>query len=225
MLCIAKALEGDWWAFPNWFSLLAQSMKEIEPGRGPAFSEEPRSHQTEIDSVRKMENYIGCKAWRLVGNDAMTRDDLSQEARVAIIEVIRRQDYADGYLIKVVSHAMSGCLRRGSSIDRSWPHWRRSRAYRLVRLDQPDGPTPQALRDGHKPQASFEEAADNSVMLDQLVDHLNQREQTVLACLRRGCSQVEAGRILGCSPPTVHRTVGGYQGQGQGDLADPRDTS
>jgi len=204
---MSQALEGDWWALPNWFSLLAQSMKEIEPGRGPASAGEPRSHQTEIDSVRKMENYIGYKAWRLVGNDAMTRDDLAQEARLAIIEVMRRQDYADGYLIKVVSHAMSGYLRRGSSVDRSWPHWKRSRVYRLVRLDQPDRPTPNALRDGHKPGASFEEAADNSVMLDQLVDHLNQREQTVLACLRLGCSQVEAGRILGCSPPTVHRIV------------------
>jgi len=182
-------------------------MKETEPGRQPAFPEEPRSHETEIDSVRKMENYIGYRAWRLVGNDAMTRDDLAQEARVGIIEVIRRQDYADGYLIKVVSHAMSGYLRRGSSIDRSWPHWKRSRVYRLVRLGQPDGPTPKALRDVHKTEASFEEGADNSVMLDQLVDYLNQREQTVLACLRRGCSQVEAGRILGCSPPTVHRIV------------------
>ena len=207
MLCVTQALEGDWRAFPNWFPLLAQSMKETEPGIQPAFSGEGISRETEIHSIRKMENYIGHKAWRLVGNDAMTRDDLAQEARVAIIEVMRRQDYADGYLIKVVSHAMSGYLRRGSSIDRSWPHWKRSRVYRLVRLGQPDGPTPKALRDVHKTEASFEEGADNSVMLDQLVDYLNQREQTVLACLRRGCSQVEAGRILGCSPPTVHRIV------------------
>ena len=186
-------------------------MKEIEPRREPATIGEGQSQDPEIDSLRKMENYIGYKAWRLVGNDAMTRDDLAQEARGAIIEVIRRQDYADGYLIKVVSHAMSGYLRKGRSIDRTWPCWKRSRVYRLVRLDQPDRPTPKALRDGHKPQASFEEAADNSVMLDQLVDHLNQREQTVLACLRRGYSQVEAGRLLGCSPPTVHRIVAGIK--------------
>ena len=82
---MSEALEGDWWAFPNWFPLLALSMKEIEPGRQPAFSADPKAHETEIHSIRKMENYIGYKAWRLVGNDAMTRDDLAQEARVAII--------------------------------------------------------------------------------------------------------------------------------------------
>ena len=54
---------------------------------------------------------------------------------------------------------------------------------------------------------SFEEAVDIKVMLDQLATHLGQRDQRVLTLLQRGYSLADASRTLGCSKPTVHRTV------------------
>ena len=188
-------------------------MKEIEPRREPAFSGEPKPPENEIESIRKMENYVGYEAWLLVGNDPMTRDDLSQEARVAILKVVRRKDCAREYLRMAARHAMVNYLRRGSSVDRTWGHIRRPHTYHLVGLEGLDSSNQGSASGDHRGESSFEVAADDRIMLDQLAPRLSARERTVLDLLRKGHSQAEVSRWLSCSEPTVHRIVAAIKGK------------
>ena len=154
-----------------------------------------------------MEGYIGYKAGLPPDGDWMTKDDLAQEARIAIVRATRKLDYGTGYLRGVVKHAMTDYLRRGTSVDRTWPSRDRSRVYEFESLDKPKRPGSKALNHGHKGEAIFEEAVDTRIMLDQLATHLSRRERGVLACLRRGYSQADAGRMMECSQTTVHRIL------------------
>ena len=154
-----------------------------------------------------MEGFIAHKAWLLADGDSMTKDDLAQEARTAIVTAMRKRDYGTGYLRGVAKHAMTDYLRRGTSVDRTWPSRDRSRVYEFESLDKPKRPGSKALNHGHKGEAVFEEAVDTRIMLDQLASHLSRRERGVLACLRRGYSQAAAGRMMECSQTTVHRIL------------------
>ena len=69
-----------------------------------------------------MEDYVGYRTWYLAEADKMMREDLAQEARMAMIKTLSNGDgYPNSYLRKVASSAMSRYLRKGRSIGHRNP--------------------------------------------------------------------------------------------------------
>lgn len=72
-----------------------------------------------LERLERLESYIDYKTWYLVENDHMTRQDLAQEARKAVVTTLKSgNQYPNAYLRKVASSAMSQYLRKGRSVDR-----------------------------------------------------------------------------------------------------------
>ena len=161
-----------------------------------------------LSRLEELDDYIGYRAWHLAETDRMTREDLAQEARGAIVERLQTGDhYPNSYLGKVACTAMSRYLRRGRSVDRPWSNYERGLGYEVCSLDAPrcDG------RDHHEVslyrQRRVEDTVHARMMLGQLESHLDEQQQDVLYFLRQGYSQVDISRALGCPARRIYNTT------------------
>ena len=161
-----------------------------------------------LSRLEQLDDYIGYRAWYLMDSDHMAREDLSQEARKAIVKTLKNGDhYPNSYLRQVASTAMSQYLRRGKSVDKPWNDYERRHGCRIHSLDAPrtDG------RDRHEVslyrQRRLEDVADARIMLDQLESHLDSPQRHVLHLLRQGYSQVHISRALGRPARHIYNTA------------------
>jgi RNA polymerase sigma factor (sigma-70 family) len=171
-------------------------------------------HREQLDRLGRIESYIGYKAFCYADGDPMIREDLAQEARLAVIRVLRRQDYPNSYLRKVARGAMLVYLRRGKSIDRQWPHYERQNNYTVMSLDKPIRDCDLTREEVTYVKGSFEKAADARLMLDQLETYLSDREKQVLDFLRQGYSQADVARMMGCTRSCISYFMRGIRDKG-----------
>ena len=155
----------------------------------------------ELARLEAMESYIRYKAFYFAEEDPMTQEDLAQEAREAIIKALRKDHYPRSYLRKVVQGAMIHYLRQGRSVDYHRP--RQTQEYRIMSLDRSIGDgTP--LEEVIHVRGSFEDMADARMMLNQLEAYLNERERYVFNLLRKGYSQADVARMMGCTRSWIY---------------------
>lgn len=165
------------------------------------------NQEERLDRLEKIEKYIGYQAFYFADGDPMTREDLAQEARLAIIQRLRKGDYPNTYLRKVVKGAMIQYLRRGNSIDRHWPHYNRQHTYSMTSLDKPIRNCDLTREEVTYVKGGFEKVADARLMLDQLEPYLNDREKHVLQFLREGYSQADVAGMTGYESSSISHIV------------------
>lgn len=170
----------------------------------------------ELTRLKEVDSFIQLKATNLAMGDPMLAEDLSQQAREAVIRRLR--EYPDCPYSHLVNKARDAILRyrqKGKSVDGLLYQRGRARQYRIASLEEPikneaepsEGMTSlgEILSDPGQPRRFTEERAIISVMLDTVRDHLSFRSNDALTLRLQGWTWKEIRIELNLSYRTMER--------------------
>jgi hypothetical protein len=167
--------------------------------------------QRELTRLAEVESFIQLRAAQFSMDDPMLAEDLSQQAREAVVRRVRVDPNCPySHLVNKSRDAIFRYRQKGKSVDGLLYHRGRARRYGIISFEEPidteAGPFEEkaslreVLSDPQAPRRSTEERAFANVLLDNLRERLSPEGNEVLTLRLMGVPWKEAGEILGQRP-------------------------